>query len=153
MKQLKSILLLALMLALLPSCTTAETPYTVSDAKALIDAGAFDGDMQQVQGSFVTMVYGVDDRSLTDFVSYQAANTSVSADEVTVLVLTDEEAARTAEEACHRRVESQIENCRLYSPAAIPNLEAAVIDRVGNTVLLAVGNPDRLPDAVKSLHK
>ncbi len=144
-----AILLLAL---LMTSCgKEARRPYATADAQALLDAGAFNGEMERVEGAFVTLVYGIDQESLTDYVSYQAMDTAVSADEVTVLILADEEAAKAAEAACRKRVESQIENCRSYAPAALPDLEAAVIDRVGNTVLLAVGDPERLPEAVKGL--
>ena len=144
-----AILLVALLTA---ACgQEAARPYTTADAQALLDAGAFNGEMQRVEGAFVTLVYGLDGSSLTDYVSYQAMDTAVSADEVTVLILADEDAASAAEAACRKRVESQIENCRSYAPGALPDLEAAVIDRVGNTVLLAVGDPERLPKAIEGL--
>ena len=63
----------------------------------------------------------------------------------------DEAAAKTAEEACKKRVESQIESYQTYGPDQVPRLEEAVISRRENTVLLAVGNPDRLPQALKDL--
>ena len=151
MKALKTILAALLLGLLLAACGTEARPYTTADAQALVDAGAFNGEMQRVEGAFVTMVYGLDAASLKDYVSFQAMDTAVSADEVAVLILADDQAARAAEEACRRRVESQIENCRLYAPGAIPDLEAAVIERVGSTVLLAVGDPKRLPEAVKGL--
>ena len=152
MKTGRIITALLLLSLLLTACgAEAKRPYTTADAQTLLDAGAFNGEMQRVEGAFVTMVYGIDQGSLTDYVCYQAMDTAVSADEVTVLLLADEDAAKAAEAACRERVESQIENCRSYAPAALPDLEAAVIDRVGNTVLLAVGDPERLPEAVKGL--
>ena len=60
-------------------------------------------------------------------------------------------AAKTAEEACKKRVEGQIESYQTYGPDQVPRLEEAVISRRENTVLLAVGNPDRLPQALKDL--
>ena len=125
--------------------------YTVNDARALVDAGAFDGMMEEVDSFIVSMLYGIGEESITECVGYLAINTSVSADEVTVLVMADEQSAIQAEEACRRRVESQIDSCSAYCPDQVPRLEDAVILRRGNTVLLAVGNPDNLPRALAEL--
>ncbi len=48
-------------------------------------------------------------------------------------------------------MEGQIESYQTYGPDQVPRLEEAVISRRENTVLLAVGNPDRLPQALKDL--
>lgn len=125
--------------------------YTTADAQALIDADAFDGEMEQVDSYTVALLYGLEENAVIDCDSYIAINSSASADEVTVLVLRDEAAAKTAEEACKKRVESQIESYQTYGPDQVPRLEEAVISRRENTVLLAVGNPDRLPQALKDL--
>ena len=53
---------------------------------------------------------------------------------------------------CRARVEHLIDVSKDYTPAAVPRLEAAVIRRVGNTILLAVGDPDRMEKAVNNLH-
>lgn len=136
---------------LLAACSASGRAYTTADAQALIDAGAFDGEMEQVDEYTVALLYGIEEESITDCASYMAINSSVSADEVTVLVLSDEEAAKAAEEACRKRVESQIESYQTYGPDQVPRLEDAVISRQGNTVLLAVGSPDRLPQALEDL--
>ncbi len=130
----------------------AETHYTVEDAETLLASGAFDQSMAPVGSEIVAALYGLDAATVEDCVSYLATNTSVSADELTILVLTDDQAAKAAVESCRARVKSQIAVCESYAPAAVPRLEGAVIRQSGNTVLLAVGNPELLPGAVDALH-
>lgn len=126
--------------------------YTVQDADTLLASGAFDPSMAPVANpDIVAAVYGIDPETLEACVCYMATNTSVSADELTVLVLTDAQAAQAAAQACQARVDSQIAVCRNYAPAAVPRLEGAVIRQAGATVLLAVGDPAILPGAVKAL--
>ena len=152
----KTIVALLLLLAVIISgCSSGvKEPYTLSDAGALLEAGIFDGEMAQIQvpARTMAMLYGVDEGDIRDFVSFQATNTAVSADEVTVLILVDEAAAERAEAACRSRIESEIKNYAAYCPAAIPNLQGAVVERVDNTVLVVVGNPQAAADAVKRLH-
>ena len=70
---------------LLAACSASGRAYTTADAQALIDAGAFDGEMEQVDEYTVALLYGIEEESITDCASYMAINSSVSADEVTVL--------------------------------------------------------------------
>ena len=147
-----SLLCMLILLVVLCGCTARITPYTVSDAQILLDADLFNGEMGPVDKNFVAQLYGIDEDTILDCVCYVAANTASSADELTVFVLTGENGARLAEEACQKRVENQIEASRNYTPAAAPRLETAVIRRIGNTVLFAVGDPERLPKAVDRLH-
>lgn len=125
--------------------------YTVEDAQVLMDAGVFDGEMGQIDLDTVAMLYDIDRDTIQDGVSYLASNTSVSADELTILILTDEEAAKSAETACEKRLDNQLKSAKNYTPAAVPRLEGAVIRRVDNTVLLAVGDPSKLPSVVDQL--
>ena len=97
------------------------------------------------------MLYGIDEGSIAECVGYLAIDTSVSADEVTVMVMKDEESAIAAEEACRNRMADQIAACANYCPDQVPRLEKAVILRRGSTVLLAAANPERLPKALEEL--
>ena len=150
---------LALLLALLTlsGCASKKSeevrPYATGDVLTLMEAGAFDGEMEEVDGAILAPLYGIDPATVVESAGYMAINTAQSADEVTVLVLSDVPAAQAAEDACHQRVADLLKVCRTYAPAAVPSLESAVIRRVDNTVLLAVGNPDKLPKAVEELGK
>lgn len=144
--------LLALLLLLSACGGKSAAAYTLDDAQTLLDAGLFDDSMAQVDTFILCRLYGIDQDTVDSAVGYMATNTSVCADELAVLILTDEDAAIAAETACRSRVESQIQVCQDYAPAAVPRLEGAVVSRLGSTVLLAVGDPDLLPDAVDQLH-
>jgi len=129
----------------------SKAPYTTEAAKSLLDAGAFSGQMEEVDRTTALLLYGIDEADVTGCVCYMASNTSVSADEVTVLVLKSEDAAAGAIAACKERIASQIDSCANYCPDQVPRLEDAAILQRGNSVLLAVGDPDKLPQALKDL--
>ncbi len=131
----------------------ADAPYTLDDAQALLDTGLFSADMGKIDDTYlISMLYHVDESAIRECVSWQATNTSESADEITVIVFSGEAAAVNAEAGLRQRVEDQIQSLKDYAPAAIPHLEAAVIRRAGSTVLLAVGDPGGVAEAVDSLH-
>ena len=146
-----SILLSAVLL--LSSCggKSEKTAYTAEDVTVLLDAGVFSGEMVQVDGAVAVGLFGLDAAAVEEITCYMAINSSVSADEVAVFVLTDEEAAQAAESACQAHVESRIESSAQYCPDQVPKLEDAVISRLGSTVLLAVGETEALLDALETL--
>jgi len=152
---MKKRLILPLLAALvmLTACgkTEEQAPYQTSDAKALVDAGAFSGAMTEVDDEVIPLLYGVDEELITACSCYAASNSSVSADEVAVFVMEDADGASTAVEACKQRVAAQIDACQDYCPDQVPRLEDAVILQRDNTVLLAVGTPEELPQALKDL--
>lgn len=142
------------LLLLLAACGGKDSAaFSTENVQTLLDAELFAGEMEQVDSYVVSLLYGIPEDSISDCACYMAINTSASADEVTVLVLTDEAAAKTALEACRKRVETQIASYELYGPDQVPRLEDAVVRQAGNTVLLAVGDPDRLSAAVDDLLK
>ena len=147
-----SLLCMLILLVVLCSCAAGKTPYTIDDAQILLEADLFIGDMGSVDRYIVSQLYGIDEDTILDCTCYIAANTASSADELTIFILTDENGARLAEEACQKRIKNQIEASRNYAPAAVSRLESAVIRRIGNTVLFAVGDPEWLSKAVDGLH-
>ena len=149
----RRLLLPALLLALLlTACGEGgPAPYTTGVVDKLLEAGVFSGEMEPVDGDILTILYGMDEATVTEAAGCLAIDTSVSADEVAVFVLTDESAAAAAEEACRARIRAQIDSYTTYCPDQVPRLEKAVVSRVGNTVLMAVGDLDRLPAAVDEL--
>lgn len=151
---MKKAITYALLLALL-LCACGQKgpePYTAADAETLLATeGLFNSELTPVDGDIAVLLYALDGSTVTEALCYMTANTSVSADELTILTLKDESAAEAAEAACRSRVAAQIAVCESYCPAAVPRLEGAVVSRIGNTVLLAVGDPDLLPSAVDGL--
>ena len=132
-----------------PSAPSAEpTPlplWTTAAAEELLASDAFAGsEMAPLDMEIAALLLGLEEDSITEGVYWMAANTSASADELLILVLTDEGAAEAALSACEARRDGQIKVCRDYCPAAVPRLEDAVISRRGNTLLYAVGDPDVL---------
>ena len=150
----KRILAAALALLLLCSCGSnkSKASYTLADADEVLNSGAFEGsDMAPLDSRVLSILYGIDASVITECAAYMATNTSESADELAVFVLADEEAAIAVEEACRLRIAAQIAVCERYCPAAIPRLEQALLSRRGNTVLLAVGDPEIIA-SLKGLH-
>lgn len=153
---MKKILMAALALMILCSCgnsgqNNAKPPYDLSIADALMESGAFEGsDMAPIDSMIVSILYGIDESAISECAGYMATNSSVSADELVVLVLTDAEAAEAAEEACKARISAQITVCESYAPAAVPRLEQALVSRRGNTVIMAVGDPEVIAEVMKN---
>ena len=148
MKRISALLLLLLLLC---GCSrpAAETPYTPALAEELLASGAFEGsEMAPLDMDVVSVLFGIDPASITEGVYYMAANTSVSADELLILVLADEQAAMDARMACETRLLNQIAVCEDYCPAAVPRLESAILDRIGSTVLFAVGDASVLSQVI-----
>lgn len=143
----KRIFTLILALLCLCGCGKNDAPplHSTDHADVLLSSGAFEGsDMAPLEAPVIAILYGIDPATIAQSRGYMATNTSVSADELVILVLTDEEAAIAAEEACKARVAAQIKVCESYAPAAVPRLEQALISRRGNTVLFAVGDREIL---------
>lgn len=144
---MKRILAAAAALLLLCGCTGSESKavYSTAQADEVLSSGAFEGSQMAPVDSYVAaMLYGIDESTITECAVYMATNTSVSADELAILIFADEESAIAAEAACKARVAAQIAVCESYAPAAVPRLEQAIVNRRGYTVLLAVGDPDIL---------
>ena len=137
---------------LLSGCAGNEkSAYTAQDVTALLDAGVFTGEMEQVDSTAAIGIFGLDADTVVEVTCYMALNSSVSADEVAVFVLADEDAAAAAESACQTHVENRIESSALYCPDQVPKLEDAIIHRLGSSVLLAVGETASLQEAVDAL--
>lgn len=149
----RGLLLPALLLVLLLGGCGGEKvqPHSAEQVEQLLKADVFSGEMEQVEGDILCILYGLDPSLVLDAAGYLAIDTSVSADEVAVFLMKDETGAQQAEAACRARLQAQMDSYATYGPDQVPRLEQALVSRVGSTVLLAVGDPDKLAAAVETL--
>lgn len=128
----------------------APSLYQTSHVEAMVKAGAFSEDLEEVDSDTAFALYRLTDYDLTREDLKECAvfrSAGATCEEGAVLVFTGAEKAEKAVDALKDYVAGQIEANADYRPAEIPKLEAAVVDRRGETVLLAVASD---LDAAKS---
>jgi len=148
----KKILAAALAFLMLCGCGGGKNAaYTLEHADELLNSGAFEGsEMEAVDERVASVLYGIASEDIVECAIYIASNSWTSADELAVFILADEQAAIDAEAALRVRVKAQLEVMGMYAPDSVPRLENAFINRRGNTVLLAIGDPDVIA-SIKSI--
>ena len=147
----KKILAAALAFLMLCGCGGKNAAYTLEHADELLNSGAFEGsEMEAVDERVASVLYGIDSEDIVECAIYIASNSWTSADELAVFILADEQAAIDAEAALRVRVKAQLEVMGMYAPDSVLRLENAFINRRGNTVLLAIGDPDVIA-SIKSI--
>lgn len=148
----KKILAAALAFLMLCGCGGGKNAaYTLEHADELLNSGAFDGsEMLPVDARMASVLYGIDSENIVECAVYIASNSWTSADELALFILADEDAAIEAETSFRARVKGQLEVMGMYAPDSVPRLENAFINRRGNTVLLAIGDPDIIA-SIKSI--
>lgn len=120
-----------------------EENIPTSAVQAMVEAGAFSEELEELDADMAYMLYHLGDyglarEDLLECVLLRSAG--ATCEEGAVLVFSDEEKAAAAMEALGAYVEGQIEANADYRPAEIPKLEGAVLKHKGATVLLAVPN-------------
>ena len=105
-------------------------------AKALLDSGAFTDTLDTLDKETAAGMYGIDASTITDCAVYTSL--SMGAEEIAVLTLTDEAAAKTAKEALDKRVSDQITALESYMPGEVGKLDHAIVEQSGATALLVV---------------
>lgn len=146
-KLLHMTLVLALLLGL-SACAKggdndAPPLYGTYDVAALVEAGAFSEELEELDGDTAFMLYKLADydlerEDLKDCAVQRSAG--ATCEEAAVLVFTSADKAKTAKGALEDYVQGQIEANTDYRPAEIPKLEEALVDVRGETLLLAVAN-------------
>mgnify|MGYP003069966306 CR=1 FL=1 len=81
-------------------------------------------------------LYGIDADTITGSAVYTSL--SAGAEEIAVLVLTDEDAAAAALDGLEARVADQKAVLESYQPDEVSKLDSAIVEQRGNSVLLAV---------------
>ena len=120
------------------SAPVEKTAYELSDADAVLQSGAFSEDLAEIDLDTAAVLYGVDVNALTDVKAYRSEG--ATAEEVAVLLFTDEEAAGQAKTAMELYLQGREESYADYLPDEVPKLENALLDQKGSTVLLLVAN-------------
>ena len=137
--------LLLLCLLALSACSGGEDAgvYETGDVQAMADAGAFSEPLETLDGDTAFALYrlssaGLTREDLTDCAVLRSSG--ATCEEGAVLVFAGEEQAEAALSALKDYIQGQITSNQDYRPEEIPKLEAALVDRRGNTVLLAVAS-------------
>ena len=117
--------------------------YGTYHVAALVEAGAFSEELEELDGDTAFMLYKLADydlerEDLKDCAVQRSAG--ATCEEAAVLVFTSADKAKTAKGALEDYVQGQIEANTDYRPAEIPKLEEALVDVRGETLLLAVAN-------------
>ena len=127
---MKKILHMALALSLalaLAACGGKVEKYTTGDVQAMVDAGAFSEELEELDGD-------------TAFLLYKLADYGATCEEAAVLVLSGNEQAKRAAEGLYTYLNDQIKANENYRPAEIPKLKEAYLSIKGSTVLMVVAN-------------
>ena len=140
---MKSLLIRLMPAALLCLALTAcggggavgQTPYDPETA-AQLDSGAFSDALDTVDQDTAAALYGIDADTITGSAVYTSL--SAGAEEIAVLVLTDEDAAAAALDGLEARVADQKAVLESYQPDEVSKLDSAIVEQRGNSVLLAV---------------
>lgn len=129
---------LALMLLALTACggDGAGAFDPEKTPKALMDAGAFSEELEELEEDILLRLYELDESKVAAAAGF--ASTGLTAEEVAVFEMTDEAAAKEAEVLLQAHLDYQIESNVDYRPQEMPKLEKAVVERRGKTLLFLV---------------
>lgn len=117
--------------------------YSTAHVEAMAEAGAFSEELEELDADTAFALYRLADAGLEREDLKECAvlrSAGATCEECAVLVFASADKAETAAEALKDYVQSQIEANEDYRPAEIPKLEEALVDRRGETLLLAVAN-------------
>ncbi len=136
-KFLSGILLLTLCLSLTACGQGDRQPFDpAEDADTLLATTAFSEALESIDQDTACALYGIDPNTVSSCAVY--GSTGATAEELAIFALTDADAAKAAATALGYRVEDRKEELEDYLPNEMDKLDHAVIDTVGNTVLLVI---------------
>ena len=126
------------------------------DVNALSDALntqiAYKDELSPIDLDTAQMFYSFSDADITEAVFYES--TGATAEEIAVIKCGSGEGADKVETAVNTRVDEQKEAYTDYVPAELEKLNAAVIVKSGNTVVLSVSDePDKAREIIGSFTK
>ena len=143
---MKKLLSLTLALALvlgLTACGGKKENYKTGDVQAMVKAGAFSEELEELDGDTAFALYkladaGLERKDLKDCAVLRSAG--ATCEEAAVLVLSDNQKAKSAGKALFAYIDQQIAANEDYRPAEIPKLKGAYCNTWGNTVLMVVAS-------------
>ena len=143
---MKKLLSLTLALALvlgLTACGGKKENYKTGDVQAMVKAGAFSEELEELDGDTAFALYkladaGLEREDLKDCAVLRSAG--ATCEEAAVLVLSDNQKAKSAGKALFAYIDQQIAANEDYRPAEIPKLKGAYCNTWGNTVLMVVAS-------------
>lgn len=117
--------------------------YGVHHVEAMVQAGAFSEELDEVDNDTAFLLYrfadyGLAREDLKDCAVLRSAG--ATCEEGAVLVFAGADKAEKAERALMDYIRGQIEANEDYRPAEIPKLEDALVDRRGESLLLVVAS-------------
>lgn len=141
-RTVKRILAAGLALALLLSLAACGGKVREFDVdatpKALMEAGAFSEELEELEEIILLRLYEMDESKVSKAAGF--ASTGLTAEEVSVFEMVDEQAAKDAEAVLQAHLEYQKESNVDYRPGEMPKLEKAVVERRGRTLLFLVAS-------------
>ena len=127
----------------LTACGGKKENYKTGDVQAMVKAGAFSEELEELDGDTAFALYkladaGLEREDLKDCAVLRSAG--ATCEEAAVLVLSDNQKAESAGKALFAYIDQQIAANEDYRPAEIPKLKGAYCNTWGNTVLMVVAS-------------
>lgn len=135
MKKILSVILLSLTF-IISACSGTEIDINTA-ADTLVSELEFSEELAEISASVQMKRYGLDKETVIDAKGY--AGTKAVVDEVVVFKCNDTEAVMNA---ANEHIELQIKNYTSYAPNEVHKLNDAVIETVGDCVIVCVSNTD-----------
>ena len=137
MRKLAAIIAMLICISALASCGTQNMVETESDATEIAailnESVHFTEELTEISADVLLRRYGLDSDIVEAAAGY--AGTPAVVDEIAVIKTTDVD---TVSDAANARIESQKINYASYAPGEVPKLEDAVIETLGDCVVVCV---------------
>lgn len=138
MKRILSAVLAVLLFGTLCACGGKSSGRDIDIqalAQELVESGAFSDVMSPLSDNVAKRMYDFEDEDAESFVLY--TGTGATAEEIFLVKATGDEAQDFAE-ACRERVSEQKTAFKSYVPEEVTKLDAAILETVGDYVILVV---------------
>lgn len=142
MKKIFCILGMAVLCLLMGACGEKAAQWNVEEtAAALVSEGSFEDKMSEASADIFEMLYyGVDMSTVEELSFYMS--TGATAEEVTVVRCSSEEAARKLETIARERVQYLKDSFENYVPKELTKLENPVLKQEGVYLILCISADD-----------